>query len=111
MNLILGPDEPAKPRIVAAPLTPVDTKFRFTATCIEHGHVHTEGDALVFLAHDAALPRTLHAYRDECVRLGAARLQIQGIDALIERVRQWQAEHPQAVKVADIDVEHEDIAR
>ncbi len=83
---------------------PIDRKFTFCATCCEHGHMHSHMDALVFLAKDKALPWTLAYYRDRCVALGAKEEQIRGIGLLIERVLRYQMEHPDQVKVADVDV-------
>jgi hypothetical protein len=83
---------------------PIDRKFTFCATCCEHDHMHSHMDALVFLAKDKALPATLAYYRDECLTLGAKEEQIKGIDLLIERVLRYQHEHPEKVKVADVDV-------
>lgn len=83
---------------------PIDRKFTFFATCCEHQHLYSHMNGMVFLAKDKALPATLHFYRDECFRLGAQPEQLQGIDLLIERVMRFQAEHPDQVKVADVDV-------
>ena len=80
---------------------PLDTKYRFVARSIEHGTEHSGHDAILFCAHDAALPRALLAYREEAVRLGASARQLAGIDRLIEDVRLWQARHPAKVRVAD----------
>ena len=81
---------------------PLDTKYRFVAVSVEHGTEHSEDDAILFCAHDAALPFALHAYREESVRLGASAKQIRGIDRLIEDVRLWQAQHPDKVRRADV---------
>ena len=84
---------------------PIDRKYRFLARCVEHApsHAHNEHDAVLFAAHDAALPYALQAYRRESIRLGAAVLQIAAIDRLIEDVRLWQAQQPGRVRVADVD--------
>ncbi len=82
----------------------IDSKFVFLAVCREHGHRHTHRDGIVFLAKDQALPATLRFYRTECIRLDASPEQIWGIDMLIERVERYQAEYPDIVKVADIDL-------
>lgn len=91
------PDRPGEGSLGRA----LDAKYRFVAVSVEHGTEHSEEDAILFCAHDAALPRALQAYREESVRLAASARQLQGIDRLIEYVRQWQARHPAKVRVAD----------
>jgi len=81
----------------------IDTKFVFSAVCVEHGHSHSHNDALLFLAHDVALPETLRAYRKISQKHGARTAQLVAIEALRSRVVAWQKAHPEAVKVADIE--------
>lgn len=81
----------------------VDRKFWTRALCTEHDGQHDEGDSVLFLAKDRALIPTLFAYLGECERLGASARQLAGISLLIERVRAWQAAHPEQLKVADVD--------
>lgn len=81
---------------------PLDTKYRFVAVSLEHGTEHSEEDAILLCAHDAALPYALQAYREESVRLGASARQLRGIDRLIEDVRLWQARHPEKVRRAEV---------
>jgi len=83
----------------------IDTKFVFSAVCVEHGHSHSHHDGMLFLAHDVALPETLRAYRKASQKHGARPAQLIAIDALIHRVVAWQKAHPATVKVADIDEE------
>ena len=84
-------------------IMPIDRKFTFVATCLEHGHDHDEFDAMVFLAKDAALPDLLDAYYQLCKDRGAEERQLVGITLLRERVVRYQQEHPELVKVADVD--------
>ena len=84
---------------------PVDRKFRFLAVCTEHGHPHSQEDAVVFLAKDKALPETLRYYREKCMELGCQDQQLLGITLLIERVLRWQKLHPTQLKVADVDTD------
>lgn len=84
---------------------PIDTKFVFAAVSREHGHSHSHHDALIFLAHDIALPEILRAYKKAAKKRGASANQLAQIDSLTERVIAWQAAHPEAVKVADWDPE------
>lgn len=82
----------------------IDRKFMFNAICVEHGHQHDQTDAMIFLAKDKALVPTLEFYKEQCWQLGAKPEQIVGIDLLIIRVKRFQAEHADRVKVADVDV-------
>ena len=83
---------------------PIDRKFTFCATCTEHDHEFGHLDAMVFLAKDKALPDTLRYYQNRCQDMGASAEQLQGIELLIQRVARYQAEHPDQVKVADVDI-------
>jgi len=83
----------------------IDTKYVFSAVCVEHGHSHSHRDAVLFLAHDIAVPETLRAYRKAAAKHGARPAQLAAIDELIARVVAWQKAHPARVKVADIDEE------
>lgn len=83
---------------------PIDRKFTFCATCCEHGHEHSHMDAMVFLAKDKALPATLAYYKVACEARGAKPEQIRGLELLIARVERYQAENPDLVKVADVDI-------
>ena len=85
-------------------MEPIDRKFNFSAICTEHGETYTHHEAMVFLAKDKALVPTLEFYREECEKLGAMPAQMLGIDLLIERVRRYQAENQEKIKVADIDL-------
>jgi len=68
----------------------IDRKFEFTALNPCNGHVHTQKDALVLCAKDAAVVPALKAYRDECARLGCNEEHIASINLLIERVQRYQ---------------------
>ncbi len=81
----------------------IDTKFTFQAFCVEHSHEHSEADAMVFLAKDKALPKTLRHYLSICQSMGADERQIKAVKLLIKRVDQYQLEHPELVKVPDVD--------
>ncbi len=84
---------------------PIDMKFVFSAIGREHGTNHSHRDALLFLAHDAALPETLRAYHRACRKRGAKTRQLKHLDELLARVEAWQKAHPDALKVADWDPE------
>ncbi|MBI4714426.1 MAG: hypothetical protein HY760_00505 [Nitrospirae bacterium] len=85
---------------------PIDKKYKISAVAVEHGHPHTERDAVLFLAKDKALPVTLAFYRSRCAELGARQEQLIAIDLLIVRVMEYQDKHPEEVKVADINPEN-----
>ena len=82
---------------------PIERKYKFIAIGQEHGSIHDENDAFVFLAKDKAAPATLKFYWEECQRLGSAPRQLVAIALLRERVERYQAEHPDQVKVAEVD--------
>jgi hypothetical protein len=58
---------------------------------------------VVFRPQDNAFPATLQFYRCECIRLGCDAAQIKALDNLIERVQQWRMEHPERLKLADVE--------
>lgn len=57
---------------------------------------------IVFLAKDNALPATLAFYRSECIRIGAAREQVEAVEALLERVGAWRRANHDKCKVPDV---------
>lgn len=58
---------------------------------------------VLFSPKDNAFAAVLPAYRDKLIELGASAAQVQAVNALIDRVDQWRAAHPERCKVADID--------
>lgn len=82
----------------------IDRKFMFNAICVEHGHQHDQNDAMIFLAKDKALVPTLEFYKEQCWQFGSKPEQIVGIELLIARVKRYQENHPDKVKVADVDI-------
>lgn len=81
----------------------VDWKFRIQAHALHNGKMYSEDDSVLFLCKDRALLPTLRHYRDFCVALGCEENQLRAIALLIGRVEQWQREHPELLKVADIE--------
>ena len=81
----------------------VDWKFRIHATALHNAKVYTEQASVLFLCKDLAFLPALRFYRGECERIGAASAQLRGIDLLIGRVEEWQREHPDLLKVPDIE--------
>ena len=82
---------------------PVDWKFTIRATALHNGKRYTERDSVLFLCKDLAVPAMLRFYRDQCVALRCRKNQLRAIDLLIGRVDRWQADHPELLKVADIE--------
>lgn len=80
----------------------IDKKFRFLAVnpC-KAGVIFTEEDGIVLLAKDNACIPTLEFYLEECERIGADEIQLEGVRMLIERVRFWRAKYPGKCKVPD----------
>lgn len=83
----------------------IDRKFTFSGICTEHhgAHVMDHTNAVVFLARDRLLPPTLRHYLVLCQAEGADRRQQEGLRLLIERVERYQREHPEEVKLPDVD--------
>jgi hypothetical protein len=80
----------------------IDKKFRFLAVnpC-KKGVIYTEKDGIILLAKDDACYATLKFYYEECQRLGADELQLEGIKQLMYRVEEWRANNQDKCKVAD----------
>jgi hypothetical protein len=80
----------------------IDKKFRFLAVnpC-KVNVIYTEEDGIILLAKDNACLPTLKFYLDECERLGADDMQLEGIRQLIGRVAAWRGKYPGRCKVAD----------
>ena len=82
----------------------IDRKFQISAVCHAHGHLHTEAEDVYFKAADLAFnDRVLDTYREEAIKLGANERQIKGIELLKERVARYKKDHPDRIKVPDID--------
>jgi hypothetical protein len=58
---------------------------------------------IVFLARDRALIPTLEYYRTQCELLGCGIPQLMAVNDLLCRVQQWQTDHPDQMKVPDVD--------
>jgi hypothetical protein len=81
----------------------IDRKFEFEGRCTEHDHIYTHFEGVLFLAKDRAFLAVLPDYRRRCEELGVGSEQLQGIDLLIQRVERYQREHPDKVKIPDVD--------
>lgn len=58
---------------------------------------------IVFLAKDRALLPTLEFYRSECERIGCDLPQLIAINDLLCRVQRWQSDHPELMKLPDVE--------
>ncbi len=81
----------------------IDRKFSISATAHKSQKHYTECEAVLFLAKDKAFLLTLPTYLEKCKEVGAGPDQIKAVELMMERVRQYQASHPQDVKIPDVD--------
>lgn len=79
----------------------IDRKYKILAINPVSGGIHTEEDAILFLAKDLALLPMLEAYVEECSLLGCEDTHIESLNLLIERVEAYQKTEP--TKVPDTD--------
>lgn len=68
----------------------IDRKYKILAINPVSGGIHTEDDAIIFLAKDKALIPTLETYIEECELLGCEDSHLDGLNLLIERVEAYQ---------------------
>lgn len=88
----------------------LDKKFKIQATKVKDGSIITDADSVLFLGKDAALPAALDAYLAKCNELGAGPAQIEAVEKLIKRVKQYQLDNQAIVKVPDLDPITEKVA-
>lgn len=81
----------------------IDRKFIINAESREHGTIYTEFQGVLFLAKDKAFLPTLKFYREECVRQGCEEDQVKAVDLMIGRVQDYQAAHPDELKIPDVE--------
>lgn len=56
---------------------------------------------ILFRGQDKLLPELLKHYNQLCVQAGSPPTQTQAVEERIKAIEQWQAEHPERVKVPD----------
>jgi len=84
----------------------IDRKYSFTAINPCSGNVHSERDAVLFLAKDKAfLEGALPGYRAKCIELGANPAHIESIDLLIARVADYQKKIESKIPDTDLPCE------
>lgn len=81
----------------------IDRKFEFTATNPVNGNEYTHEDALVLCAKDLAVLPALEAYHKACIELGCSDEHIESVGLLLERVKQYQLDHPELIKIPDTE--------
>ncbi|HBF42332.1 MAG TPA: hypothetical protein DDW42_01640 [Desulfobacteraceae bacterium] len=68
----------------------IDRKYKILAINPVSGGIHTEDDAILFLAKDLAVIPMLEAYIEECELLGCEDTHLDGLNILVERVMKYQ---------------------
>ncbi|MCG7851780.1 MAG: hypothetical protein MIO92_04585 [Methanosarcinaceae archaeon] len=79
----------------------IDRKYKILAVNPCSGNIHTEEDAVLFLAQDLALLPALRVYAEECGLLGCEDTHIESINLLISRIEVYQRDG--ISKVPDTD--------
>lgn len=79
----------------------LDKKFTGSLMKVKDGTIVPGDEWVAFLAKDNAFAAVLPAYRQKCQELGCADTQLTMVDALIEHVATWRAEHPKRLKNPD----------
>ena len=78
----------------------IDRKYKIIAYNPCSGGIHTEEDAVLFLAKDLAILPTLKEYLSECNNLGCENSHLQSVRLLMERIEAYQKKHEP--EIADI---------
>ena len=71
----------------------IDRKYKILAINPCSGQIHTEDDAVLFCAKDAAFPYALEAYIQECKHRKCGHAHIESAELLLGRVRAYQKKH------------------
>ncbi len=86
--------------------TDIDRKYKINAVNPCSGNVHTEKDAVLFLAKDRGLlEAALPAYRKWCEEHGANPAHLESIDLLTQRVATFQREIESKIPDTDLPCE------
>jgi hypothetical protein len=80
----------------------LDGKFHGIIAKNKDGSVVPQDQWMCFLAKDNAVPATLAFYREECIRQGAAKEQVEAVEAMLLRVGAWRRAHPDLCKIPDV---------
>ena len=75
----------------------IDRKYKILAINPVSGGIHTEEDAILFLAKDEAILPMLDTYLEECELLGCEDTHIDSLLLLMKRVETYQKEHGKKV--------------
>jgi hypothetical protein len=79
----------------------IDRKHKIVAIAYVSQKIYNEQNSILFHANDAALLRTLSAYRGIQVELGCDANQLKATDLLIARIEKYQQKHQ--TKIPDVD--------
>jgi hypothetical protein len=79
----------------------LDAKFYGVIVKAKDNTIVPEDEYVVFLVKDTAFFNTLPKYREECVKLGAQKEQIDAVDRMIERAAYWRANNQHRLKTPD----------
>lgn len=79
----------------------IDAKFYGEIRKVKDDSIVPDDQYVVFLVKDDAFAAVLPQYLAECIRLRADRAQIDATIAMIQRVQNWRADHPDRLKVPD----------
>ena len=83
----------------------IDRKYKISAVNPCSGNIHTENDAVLFLAKDQAFLNVLPKYLEESRKLGANPAHLESIQLLIERVTEYQMNNGSKVPDTDLPCE------
>lgn len=70
----------------------IDRKFMIKAINPINGKSYDSCNSILLCAKDLAVPATLHAYQEECMRLGSNQEHVESMGYLIDRVLDFQRE-------------------
>jgi len=81
----------------------LDAKFYGEIRKAKDDSIVPEDEWIVFLAKDNCVPSLLALYKQLLRDRKAGQAQIDAVQRMLDRVIWWQEQHPEKVKVADID--------
>lgn len=79
----------------------IDAKFYGEIRKAKDGSVVPDDEYIVFLIKDNAFAAVLPMYLAECIRQNCDQEQIDAVIAMIQRVTNWRAAHPERLKRPD----------
>lgn len=81
----------------------IDGKFKTSGdiTKLDGTPVPEDEPLILFRAKDACVPEMLEHYSKLCKEKGSPEAHVAHLDAYIEKMKQWQADHQDRVKIPD----------